>query len=406
MHHQIQWTSVCSKTDHFASVEAFSAETARRTRQFHRSFPQYRETSLKPLSGLAWHWKVGGIFVKDESERFGLNAFKVLGGSYAIGRYLADLCGLPLESLQYSQIISKEVKNKIGEITFVTATDGNHGRGVAWTAAQLGQKSVVYMPKGSSLTRLDHIRELGSAAEILDCSYDDCVRRAAMQAKQNEWILVQDTSFPGYEEIPNWIMQGYTTMALEADEQMERIGERPTHIFLQAGVGSMAAAVVAYFVSKYGKEIQFFVVEPKTADCMFRSAQEPDGKAHCITQQMNTIMAGLACGEPNPAAWKILKSYSSTFFSCPDWVSANGMRILAAPVKGDEPIISGESAAVGIGLLEELMQNRQWGTFRKKIGLNEHSKILFFSTEGNTDPQRYQDIVWHGAFHRPNNFTK
>ena len=225
-------------------IRFLNQQVADKATAFHSSFPQYRPTPLRRLQALAGQMGVGEIFVKDESYRFGLNAFKVLGGSFAIGQYIAQRLGRDLSELPYSVMTSPEVKGELGELTFVTATDGNHGRGVAWTANQLGQKSVVYMPKGSAPERLENIRKENSDASITDLRYDDTVRLAKQRAEQPNCVLVQDTSWDGYTEVPSWILQGYTTMANEVREELESQQLlAPTHIFLQAGVGSMPAAL-------------------------------------------------------------------------------------------------------------------------------------------------------------------
>ncbi len=255
-----------------------------------------------------------------------------------MGKYLAKRLGKDISELSYEKLTSEEARKKLGDITFITATDGNHGRGVAWTATQLNQKSIVYMPKGSSLTRLENIRKEGAKASITEFNYDDAVRLAASEAKENGWVMVQDTAWEGYEEIPTWIMQGYGTMASEALEQLRELNvEKPTHIFVQAGVGSLAGAVQGYFASVFKEQCPITViVEADEADCLYRSAVAGDGKPRAVTGDMPTIMAGLACGEANTIGWEVLKSYSSTFVSCPDWVSANGMRMLGNPIKEDK----------------------------------------------------------------------
>ena len=283
-------------------IRFLNQQVADKATAFHSSFPQYRPTPLRRLQALAGQMGVGEIFVKDESYRFGLNAFKVLGGSFAIGQYIAQRLSRDLSELPYSVMTSPEVKRELGELTFVTATDGNHGRGVAWTANQLGQKSVVYMPKGSAPERLENIRKENSDASITDLRYDDTVRLAKQRAEQPNCVLVQDTSWDGYTEVPSWILQGYTTMANEVREELESQQLlAPTHIFLQAGVGSMPAALAGYFTNIYAQHKPIItVVEPNKADCIFRTARAADGRLHFVTEEMNTIMAGLACGEPLP----------------------------------------------------------------------------------------------------------
>lgn len=383
-----------------ASTEFLNNNEAGKARNFHSSFKQYKPTPLASLDNLAHELGVSGIYVKDESYRFGLNAFKVLGGSYAIGKYIAQKLNMDIDVLTYDKIRSEEVRKQIGSMTFTTATDGNHGRGVAWTANQLGQKSVVYMPKGSAARRLENIRAEGAEASITDLNYDDAVRLAAKNADENGWVVVQDTAWDGYVDIPTWIMQGYATMALEALEQLNKIGiEKPTHIFVQAGVGSLAGAMQGFFASVFNESRPVTViVEPDKADCIFKSAKAGDGNPRIVAGHMDTIMAGLACGEPNIIGWNILRDYSDMFVSCPDYVAAKGMRILGNPLNNDPRVVSGESGAVTAGLLSILMKNDDLTEVREAIGLNKDSKILLFSTEGDTDPENYRDIVWDGKY--------
>ncbi|MFQ4243022.1 diaminopropionate ammonia-lyase [Clostridioides difficile] len=296
-------------------IEFLRDEEIAKARAFHESFPQYEKTPLVKLDNLAKSLGVSGIYVKDESYRFGLNAFKVLGGSYSMGRYLAQRLDTDISELGYDKLTSKEIKEKLGEITFFTATDGNHGRGVAWTANKLGQKSVVLMPKGSSEFRLNKIKGEGADASITDLNYDDAVRLANDYAE---------------------------------------------------------------------------------ADCYYKSAEAGDGKPRFVGGDMPTIMAGLACGEPNTIGFEVLKNYSSAFVSAPDWVSAKGMRILGNPLRGDEKVISGESGAVTTGALVSILESEDLKDLREALKLDENSKVLLISTEGDTDPDKYRDIVWNG----------
>lgn len=379
-------------------LDFMSLENAKKVQHFHASFPMYRETPLTELKRTAEELGLGTVYIKDESYRFGLNAFKVLGGSYAIGSYLAGRLGKTIEEMPYEELISERTKKALGEITFVTATDGNHGRGVAWTASRLGQKAVVYMPKGSAKERLENIRAEGADATITDLNYDEAVRLANRQAEEKGWVMVQDTAWEGYEDIPEWIMQGYGTMGYEAYRQLP---QKPTHIFLQAGVGSMAGAVAGFFASVYGEERPLIViVEPDQADCLFRTAEAADGKLHFVTGEMRTIMAGLACGEPCSIGWNVLKDYADCFVSCPDYMAAQGMRILASPAAGDPQIISGESGAAAFGCVTEIMRDPSYADIRQALGLNKDSRVLFFNTEGDTDKENYRSIVWDGAYAR------
>lgn len=388
------------KTDD-SYLQVMSLQNVEKAAAFHRSFPQYAPTPLAPLTHMALRLGLGGIYIKDESFRFGLNAFKVLGGSYAMGRFIAQRLKRDVSELPYKVLISQKLKEEFGSFTFFTATDGNHGRGVAWSANRLGQKSVVFMPKGSSPVRLENIRKEGAAATIENANYDECVRIAAAQsAKTPNSVVIQDTAWEGYEEIPTWIMQGYGTMASEAAAQLKGFGvERPTHIFIQAGVGSLAAAVQGYFANLFpGNCPVTVIVEPDAADCIYRSAAVGDGRIRAVRGDMKTIMAGLACGEPNTIGWDILKNHSAYFVSCSDEITAKGMRALGAPLRGDPQVISGESGAVTMGLLCAVMERESLKDLRRDLGLDKNSRVLLFSTEGDTDPEKYRRIVHDGEY--------
>jgi diaminopropionate ammonia-lyase len=386
------------KTDD-RNLPIMSTDEVKKARAFHESFPQYTKTPLTSLPHMAAYLGLKEVYVKDESYRFGLNAFKVLGGSFSMAKYIAKEMGKDVSELPYSVLTSEALLKEFGQATFFTATDGNHGRGVAWAASKLNQKAVVHMPKGTTQTRLQNIKKLGAQVDIQELNYDDCVRLAAKEAAATKrGVIVQDTAWDGYEEIPSWIMQGYGTMAMEAGEQLKEQGcERPTHIFVQAGVGSLAGAVVGYFSNLY-KDIPptFVVVEAQAAACLYKGAMAGDGKPRIVDGDMQTIMAGLACGEPNTISWDILKNHVKVFLAAPDWVAAQGMRMLAAPVKGDAPITSGESGAAPFGALTVLMTDPDYADLRKEIGLTADSRVLLFSTEGDTDPDRYKNIVWKG----------
>ncbi|MDL2226447.1 diaminopropionate ammonia-lyase [Deltaproteobacteria bacterium OttesenSCG-928-M10] len=383
-----------------ADLSVLNNEVAKKVGDFHKSFREYQVTPLIDLKGLAAEFGLGRVWVKDESYRFGLNAFKVLGGAYAIGKYLADKLGLDISQVSREMLASSEVKAKIGQITFASTTDGNHGRGVAWTAQQLGQKAIIYMPKGSAQIRVDNILATGAECYVTDMNYDDTVRMTDAKAKENGWVVVQDTAWEGYTEIPTWIMQGYMTLAVEALEQIKQTGgERPTHLFLQAGVGSFAGAALGYLAAALGENCPITtIVEPKKASCIYKSAVAADGRAHTVGGEMNTIMAGLACGEPSIISWGILRDYATAYVEMNDFYAANGMRILAAPQKGDTPVVSGESGAATMGALQHIARNPNALALKKALKLDENSKVLIISTEGDTAPEIYRDIVWYGKF--------
>jgi diaminopropionate ammonia-lyase len=406
---EIKWyQNALPETDCAEQMALMTEAEMRKAHRFHQSFPQYTETPLVSLDNLAARLGVNRFFVKDESYRFGLNAFKVLGGSYAIARFIAERLGIDSGTLDYAALTSDETKRKLGDITFYTATDGNHGRGVAWAANRLRQKSVVLMPKGSSSARLANIRKEGADASITGLNYDDAVRLAnEMAEKDPNGVMVQDTAWAGYEKIPAWIMQGYGTMSFEALSQLRAAGvDRPTHIFVQAGVGSLAGSVQGFFANVFGDNCPVTtVVEASAADCLYRSAVA--GKLTAVGGDLNTIMAGLACGEANTISWEILKNKTAFFVSAPDWVAARGMRILGNPLCGDgavsdrasdRRVISGESGAVPTGLAVTALDDAGYRDLRDALGLDAHSVVLAFSTEGDTDPDRYRSIVWDGEF--------
>lgn len=374
--------------------EFFSAENAEKAKKFHEGIPEYEKTPLACLSNLAEHLGVKGVYVKDESYRFGLNAFKGLGGSYAASKHIAGLLGK--DEISFEEIASPEVKEKIKDLTFVTATDGNHGRGIAWTANKLGVKSVVYMPKVSTVERLENIRALGADASITEYNYDDTVRFAQKQAEENGWVFIQDTAWEGYEEIPANIMLGYTTLALESFEELGDV--RPTHVFLQAGVGAMSGAMTGIITSYYGDDSPVItIVEPDRADCIYKTAQAADGKLHNVEGDLDTMMAGLACGEPCTIGWDLIGAHADFAMSVPEAVAARGMRVLGNPAGGDRRVISGESGAVTAGIVYDLLTDESLSEFKKKIGLDENSVVLLVSTEGDTDKENYRRVVWDGA---------
>jgi len=383
-----------------ADLSAVTMAEARKAQRFHSGFPGYEYTPLRKLGGLAETLGLGNVFVKDESKRFGLNAFKVLGGGYAIGNYLAGKLGLGIGDVSYDMLTDEETRKRLGEVTFVTATDGNHGRGVAWMANRLRQHAVVYMPKGSAQERLNNIRRENAEASITDMNYDGAVHLAERMAKERGWVLTQDTAWDGYEVIPTWIMQGYMTLSYEIYMQLEAMGEKkPTHLILQAGVGSFASSVLGFFSAVYGENRpRTIIVEPDAAACVYKSALADDGRVHFVTGDMNTIMAGLACGEPSTISFRIIDSYADAFVSCPDFVSAEGMRVLGNPMRGDERVVSGESGAVGAGLLREIMRNPALAELRDKLDFGPDSRVLLISTEGDTDRENYRRIVWDGKY--------
>lgn len=369
--------------------ELFTEEAGREAGEFHRSLREYEETPLAVLDSMAKKLGLGGIYVKDESKRFGLNAFKALGASYAVHKLLEEEaarggCGETVNPAFPGG------KDKV----FVTATDGNHGKGVAWAAWKAGGRAFVFMPKGSRPCRADAIASMGGArVTVTDWNYDDTVRHAWAFAKENGYYFVQDTAFDGYTRIPNLIAQGYLTMAREALDQLRENGvERPTHVFLQAGVGTMAGAVLGYYANRFdGKPPIASIIEADESACVLASAKA--GERTAVGGNPRTVMAGLNCGEVNLCTWPVLRDFASFYVSCPDWVTVEGMKAFAHPVGEDRAVVSGESGAVGLGLIMSLCTKPEYADIRTAMGLDENSRVLLFSTEGNTDPEYYEEMI-------------
>jgi diaminopropionate ammonia-lyase len=378
-----------------ASTVGFDQAIARRVRSFHSSLPGYSPSPLIALDALAADLGVSNVWVKDESKRFGLNAFKVLGAGYGVVLAVADSTGLDAADLSPGTIDDPAVRSRVEQITVCTATDGNHGRAVAWAAQRLGCKSVVYMPRGTARARKQAVASHGADVSVLDCAYDEAVKQAALDSDHNGWLLVQDTSWPGYEAVPQRIMQGYLTILDEAMDQLH--GQIPTHVLVQAGVGSLAAAIQAQLVELLGAGRPVLaVVEPTQSACCYASFAANSGDPVSLPGAGTTIMAGLACGTPSTIAWNILRDYADAFVVCSDKVAELGMRILAKPCPGDQALVSGESGAVTAGLLVSVLSPASRATFAdafEVLMLDVDSRVLLLSTEGDTDPDSYKRIV-------------
>ena len=232
------------------------------------------------------------------------------------------------------------------------------------------------------------------------------VRLIAEDAKKYGWTIISDTSWPGYTEIPTWIMQGYSTLMLEAQEQLLGVGlSKPSHVFVQAGVGAMAASVIGFYTALFPEDPPIFiVVEPDKAACVFESIKAGDGRCHSVKGSLDTIMAGLACGDPSPIAFEILEHTADFFLSIPDYIAARGMRILSCPLHGDPFIISGESGAAPLGALYSVMTDKGAADLREKMKLGPDSTVFMVNTEGNTDPKHFRQIIWDGLDPVPREF--
>lgn len=390
-----------------AVAELFPPNIARQTREFHSRIPGYQISPLKSLPRLAAMLGLGGIWVKDESFRLSLSSFKVLGGSYAIYSFVKEALGV--ESLDiFSDEGMRLVRERLGEMTFAAATDGNHGRGVAWSATRLGFNSIIYVHENTSLPRIRAIESNGAQVVVIKGTYDDAVRQVNEDAQKNGWQVISDTSWPGYEDVPRWVMQGYTTMFSEAQEQLAAQGIiKPTHVLVQAGVGSLAAATLGFYSQLFGAgRPKSVVVEPDKAACLYLSAEIGDGKPHSFSGDLDTIMAGLACGDPNPQAWDVLRDTADVFVKCPDYVAAKGMRVYGVPLAGDPFVVSGESGAATLGALTFIMQRPECEPLRESLGLDNRSEVLLINSEGNTDPDEFRKVVWMGRHPVPDEYQQ
>jgi diaminopropionate ammonia-lyase len=350
------------------------------------SWPGYAPTPLVDLPGLARRAGIAALGYKDESGRFGLGSFKALGGAYAVLRQLQARLG----DVSSADLRSGKHSTRTAAITVTCATDGNHGRSVAWGASLFGCRCVIYIHETVSQGRADAIARYGAEVRRVPGNYDDAVRQAARDATANGWIVVSDTSYEGYTDIPRDVMQGYTVMA---DEALAQSPMPPTHVFIQAGVGGLAAAVCGHLWETLGeRRPRVIVVEPDRAACLFESAAQ--GRAANIHGALDTMMAGLACGETSILAWEILEEGASDFLTVTDEAAMACMRLLATGIDGDPRVVAGESAVAGLaGLLCALARP----PLAKALGLDAASHVLLFGSEGDTDPALYKEIVGRAA---------
>lgn len=392
---QINWFSNTHKSNMIPDkiLSNFNHNVIDKTCSFLSSIPQYNRTPLYHLNALAKEIGVESLDIKDESQRFGLNAFKGLGGAYAMASYFAQRLNIDLNNTTFEELMN-QIKY-LDKVTFATVTAGNHGKGIAWAAQIFNQKAKVILPSGSSPARLEAIQSLGAEAYISDLNYDDAVEYVAQQSEQSGWVLLQDTAWEGYTDLPLSIMKGYTTIVSEIIEQLDNQNlNQYTHVFLQAGVGSFAASMAACIYNLTKEQSPIFVItEPAKANCLYLSGESKTGETQRVYGDLNTMMAGLACGEPNPIAWEILRPITQYFLSCTDDVSAVGMRKLALPTGEDPAIISGESGALPLGVIYELMTNKTFEHVKQQLDLNKSSCILTINTEGNTNPKNYEKVI-------------
>jgi diaminopropionate ammonia-lyase len=340
---------------------------------FHRTLPGYAPTPLVPLPALAGALGIGELWVKDEGARFGLGAFKGLGASYAVHRLSATR----------------------RPATLATATACNHGRGVAWTARTLGLRAVIFVPGHTVPARIEALRREGAEVRVVEGTYDDAVRRAAEESAAHGWQVVGDMAYPGYTEIPGWIMHGYTTLFAEATAQLAAQGRPdPDVVLLQAGVGGLAWAGTAFYVRRAGaRRPRLVVVEPLEADCLLASITGHDGAMRETSGRLETIMAGLNAGTPSLAAWPLLRAAVDGFLAVDDGYAEAAMRRLHAEDGKDPRVVAGESGGAGVAGLLALCGEASLACARRDLGLGSEARVLAVISEGATDPAGYRRIV-------------
>ncbi|MFC7398488.1 diaminopropionate ammonia-lyase [Chelatococcus sp. GCM10030263] len=367
--------------------ETFSAGAVSEVERFLAHRPNHAPTRLHRLPDLARRLGVGSILVKDESTRLGLGSFKALGGSYAVIRLVLEEASRQLDRpVDIGELTAAPVRRIAAGMTFACATDGNHGRSVAAGAELVGARAAIFVHAGVSDERVAAIARFGAKMIRVNGTYDDSVAEAEAVSAKEGWTVVSDTSWPGYERIPALVMQGYTAMLNEA---IRALDATPTHVFVQAGVGGLAAAVAGYFDTVFGADRPtLVVVEPDRAACLFASARA--GQAVKIEHGEPTIMAMLECYEPSLVAWRILTRAADGFMTIGEADAMEAMRCLAFPAGGDPAVVAGESGAAGLAGLQAAMKDPQ---IRDALGLDPQSRIFVINTEGATDQARYEAIV-------------
>lgn len=347
-------------------------------------------TPMLALPGLAAALGIGALHVKDEGRRLGLGSFKALGGAYALMRLVQAEAGRRLgRAVPPEEVPAQHVRAIAATMTFACATDGNHGRSVAQGAQAMGAACVIFVHEGVSQGRVDAIAGLGARVVRVAGSYDDSVAEAARVAAREGWVLLSDTSWPGYEATPALVMQGYTVLV---DEALAQLPRPPSHVFLQAGVGGFAAAVAGHLALRLGAaRPHVTVVEPARAACLFESARA--GRPVGVAPGAPTVMAMLECHEPSPIAFRVLERVADGFMTVAEEDATGAMRRLAFPVAGDPPVVAGESGGAGLaGLLAVLRDART----AARIGLGPQARVWVVNSEGATDPALYARLVGRG----------
>jgi diaminopropionate ammonia-lyase len=372
-------------------ADTLSIAAAQQVETFLARRANYKPTPLYRMRGLAVELSVGEISIKDEGVRLGLGSFKALGGSYAVIHLVLEAASQRLgRPVGIDELSSAEVREIASLMTVACATDGNHGRSVAQGAQLAGTKAVIFVHSGVSGERVAAIADYGAEIIRVDGNYDQSVSEASRVCREHGWVVVSDTSWPGYERIPGLVMQGYTAIISEALRQMP---DPPTHFFIQAGVGGVAAALAGHFAIVLGKKRPtVVVVEPARAACVYETARA--GHLVKIDQTEPTVMAMLECYEPSLVAWRILARVADAFMTIEESDAIDTMKRLAHPASGDPPIVAGESGGVGLAGLIRIARNKE---ARAKIGLNGSSRIFVVNTEGATDRELYRRLLTNRA---------
>lgn len=381
--------AAAAKEKYSASMrDIVGMSTGKVARQQIARWPGYCVSPLHKLDGFAADCGVASVYYKDESERFGLKSFKALGGSYAVAQQLLRIIEHTTGTrANMDDLFSRRFDDVVSGVTVATATDGNHGRSVAWGAQLFGCHCVIYIHADVSRYREEKMAEFGAEVRRISGNYDDSLREAAKAALQHDWIIVSDNSYEGYLEIPKHVTAGYTVMLSEAVSQLD--GKIPSHVFVQGGCGGLASSVCGYFWDLWAdRRPGIIVVEPEQANCLQLSALQ--GEMVVVGGRLETMMAGLACGEVSPLAWEILRSGANDFITLPEKYVPLAMRTMASGVREDPPIEAGESAVAGVGALLALADD---GAARDALGLTQESSVLVFGTEGATDPDLYKKII-------------
>lgn len=369
--------------------QILSIERARDCRRWLSSWSMLNPspTPLRPLPGLAARLALGQVHIKDESVRSPLGSFKALGAPSALLRLAMQR--VPEAHKRPEDVLTGQVAAQLAELVVISATDGNHGRALAAAARSAGCRCVIVLHAHVSHEREAPIAALGAQIVRIEGNYDDSVREAARLAAEHGWLVVSDTSYEGYEDVPRDVMQGYGVIPDEILEQLPSAETSPfTHVVLQGGVGGLAAGVVSYFWERYGeRRPSLIVAEPQQADCLLQSARS--GRPARASGSVDSVMAGLACGEASPLAWRFLQAAADHFMTVADDQALDAMCALAGGVDGDVPLLAGESGAAGIAALMAL---RMSGGARA-LGLNEEAHVLLVNTEGATAPALYESLV-------------